>query len=93
MEYIILWILALFGLWNIISRVVESSYIDNSRGDIEVIIKAKNQEHTIEYLVKELVKISVVGKITVLDMESNDKTLDIVHRLERKNSMVRVVQK
>ena len=93
MEYIILWILALFGLWNIISRVVESLFIDNSRGDIEVIIKAKNQEHTIEYLVKELVKISVVGKITVLDMESNDKTLDIVHRLERKNSMVRVVQK
>lgn len=93
MEYIILWILALFGLWNIISRVVESLYIDNSRGDIEVIIKAKNHENIIEYLVKEIEKISIVGKITVFDMESNDETMDIVRKLEKNNSLVRVVQK
>ena len=29
MEYIILWILALFGLWDLISRIIESYYIEN----------------------------------------------------------------
>ena len=93
MEYIILWILALFGLWCLVSKIVESSYIDNSRGTIEVIIKYKNQENTIEYLVEELKKISVIGKITVLDMESNDKTIDTAHRIEWDNSMVRLIEK
>ena len=51
MEYIILWILALFGLWCLVSKIVESSYTDNSRGEIEVIIKVKNQENTIVYLI------------------------------------------
>jgi hypothetical protein len=85
--------LALFGLWCLVSKIVESSHIDNSRGTIEVIIKYKNQENTIEYLVEELKKISVIGKITVLDMESNDKTIDTVHRIERDNSMVRLIEK
>lgn len=93
MEYIILWILALFGLWCLVSRIVESSYIDNSRGEVEVIIKAKNQEHTIEYLINELKKISIIGKITVLDMESSDRTVDIVHRMEKDDSMVRLMEK
>ena len=92
MEYIILWILALFGLWCLVSKIVESSYTDNSRGEIEVIIKAKNQENTIVYLINELKKISMIGKIFVLDMESSDKTVDIVHSLEKEDSMVRLIE-
>jgi hypothetical protein len=92
MEYIILWILALFGLWCLVSKIVESLYTDNSRGEVEVIIKAKNQENTIEYLIKELKKIGMVGKITVLDMESSDRTVDIVHRIEKDDPVVRVIE-
>ena len=92
MEYIILWILALFGLWCLVSKIVESSYTDNSRGEVEVIIKAKNQENTIVYLINELKKINIIGKITVLDMESSDRTVDIVHRMEKDDPVVRVIE-
>ena len=35
----------------------------------------------------------MIGKISVFDMKSNDKTIDIVHRLEKDDSMVRLMEK
>jgi hypothetical protein len=34
----------------------------------------------------------MIGKIFVLDMESSDKTVDIVHSLEKEDSMVRLIE-
>lgn len=90
MESIILWILALFGLWSLISRAVESMYIDNRSGSVEVIVKVKNQEKIIEALARNLRKISIIGKITFIDMNSSDNTLLIAKKLKENDMMIEV---
>lgn len=90
MEYIILWILALFGLWDLITRIVESYHIENRRGDVEVTIKVKNQEHNIECLIKQIERIDLIGKINIEDDGSNDATLEIIHKLEKSHPQIRI---
>lgn len=90
MEYIILWILALFGLWDLITRIVESYHIENRRGDVEATIKVKNQEHNIEWLIKQIERIDLIGKINIEDEGSNDATLEIIHKLEKSHPQIRI---
>lgn len=90
MEYIILWILALFGLWNLIDKVVESYHIENRRGEVEITLKVKNQEHNIEWLVNQIEKIELIGKINIEDDGSNDTTLEIIHKLEKNHPQIKI---
>ena len=90
MEYIILWILALFGLWDLISRIIESYYIENRRGEVEISIKVKNQERNIEWLIKQIERIDFIGKINIEDGGSNDATLEIIHKLEKSHPQVSI---
>ena len=90
MEYIILWILALFGLWNLITRIIESYYIENRTGDVEVTIKVKNHEHNIEWLIRQIERIDLIGKINIEDDGSDDATLEIIHKLEKNHPQIRI---
>lgn len=89
MEYIILWILALFGLWNLADKIVESYHIENRRGEVEITLKVKNQEHNIEWLVNQIEKIELIGKINIEDDGSNDTTLELIHKLEKNHPQVK----
>ena len=88
MEYIILWILALFGLWDLIARIVESYYIENRRGEVDVTIKVKNQEHNIEWLIRQIERIDLIGKINIEDDGSNDATLEIINKLKKNHPQI-----
>lgn len=90
MEYIILWILALFGLWNLISKIIENYHIENRIGEIEITLKVKNQEHNIEYLIKQIEKIDLIGKINIEDDNSNDSTLEIIHKLKKNHPQIKI---
>ena len=90
MEYIILWILALFGLWNLITRIIESYYIENRTGDVEVTIKVKNHEHNIEWLIRQIERIDLIGKINIEDDGSDDATLETIHKLEKNHPQIRI---
>lgn len=85
MEYIILWIFALFGLWTLISNILESVYITNKEGCVEVILNVCNQEESIELLIKELSRIGMIGKIRIVDNNSTDNTMKIVEAISKKN--------
>ena len=54
MEYVVLWILALFGLWSLLSNVLEGFYSANMEGIFEINLKVCNQEDTIEILLNQL---------------------------------------
>lgn len=92
MESIILWILALFGILDLILRIIESLYIENGNGETDVVIKVKNQEKTIEALVRDLSKISLIGKIKVIDMNSNDATVEILKKIQKRNKIVEIIE-
>jgi len=92
MQYIIIWVLALFGLWEIISHLLDCIYWANHATDIEVVIKVCNQEATVENVVKEIFKLNSVWRITALDMGSTDDTIKVLRRMENEYSNLRVVE-
>lgn len=88
MEYIILWVFALFGLWSLISNIVESIYSKNRECNVDIILNVHNQENTIELLLDELSKVEMIGKIIIYDNGSTDGTVDIVKKIQRNNKKV-----
>ena len=88
MEYIILWVFALFGLWSLISNIIESFYISNMEGGFEIILNICNQEDTVEILINQLSRIDMVGKIKVFDNNSTDNTMEIIKKIQKSNPRV-----
>lgn len=104
---IMLWTLALYGLIEIIKTIVysytySSRGINDSDG-IYVIIATKNQEENIEgflrsdllnalYGNKDNIKdFTYIKDILVVDLESNDKTKEIVERMSKENDYIKVI--
>ena len=88
MEYIILWIFALFGVWSLISNIVESFYLQNSIGNFDIYLNVCNGEDTIESLIRELSRVSMINKIRINDNNSTDNTMAIVKRLKLNNPKI-----
>ena len=88
MEYIILWIFALFGLWALISNMLDSFYIKNKEGSIDITIEVYNQEDSIQILLKQLSKLDIIRKIKIFDNGSTDATIRIVQEMKRNNPKI-----
>ena len=88
MEYIILWILALFGLWSLVSNILDSFYTGNREGSIDVTLNVFNKEDTIQILIKQLTKLEIIRNIIIIDNGSTDNTLAIIKELQKTNSKI-----
>lgn len=92
MQYIILWVLALFGIWEIVSRLLDCVYWSNHAPDVEIVIRVCNQEAVVENIVREVFKLNSVWSVRVLDMGSTDGTLEVLRRMEREYSKLKVIE-
>ena len=86
----ILWVLALYGLIEIVKTIVYTYTYTNLRSDgIYVIIAAKNQEKKIEGFLRSFVFRLLYGKeetvkiIIVTDLDSHDETPKILEKLSQ----------
>lgn len=91
MYYIILWILALYGIWELSSRIVESMKKEDV--ECEVVVKVFNKEAGIEKLISDIEKLYLVNQITVIDIGSTDRTVAILRRLEEENVKIKVIER
>lgn len=90
-EYIlsgVLWVLALYGLFEIIKTIIYTYTYTNLKSDgIYVIVAAKNQEKKIEGFVRSFLFRLIYGKeenikdIIVVDLNSTDETKQILEKL------------
>ena len=94
----LLWTLAIYGLLEITKTIIYMFTYTNMRADgIYLIIAAKNQEEKIEgFLRSSLFKLlygkeDYVKNIMVTDLESMDKTKDILKKLSQDYDCVRVL--
>jgi len=88
MEYIILWIFALFGLWSIISNIIDGFYAQNNIGKFDIYLNVCNQEDAIESLIRDLSRVSMINKIKIIDNNSTDNTMEIIRRLKANNPKI-----
>ena len=84
----ILWVLALYGLVEIIQTIVYTYTYTNLKADgIYVIIAAKNQEKKIEGFLRSFLFRILYGKeenikdVIVVDLNSTDETKEILEKL------------
>ena len=100
MEFIlhgIFWVLALYGLFELVKDIIYICTYTNLKADgIYIIIAVKNQEERIEgFLRSSLFKLlygkeEYVKDIIVADLGSNDKTREIVDKMSLDYECVRI---
>lgn len=96
---VIVWILAIYGFIEIVISVVNSIiFVKNNIKDAYILIIVKNQEDTIEGIIRSIIFKNIYNKnenvfdnIIVADMGSTDNTLNILKRLSEEYSFLKVI--
>ena len=94
----IFWVLALYGLFEIIKNIIYICTYTNLKSDgIYVIIAAKNQENKIEGFLRAILFRIMYGKeecvkdVIVTDLNSSDDTMKILEKLSKDYDGIKVV--
>lgn len=94
----IFWICALYGIIEIIKNLLYIHSCNKIQTDgINLIVTVKNQEDKIEGLLRNLNfrilygKEDCINNIIVLDLNSSDKTKNIIDKFSNDNSFVKVI--
>ena len=96
---IVIWILAIYGLIEIIINIFNGiTLVNNNIKDMYILIAVKNQEDTIEGIVRSIVfkniyykNESLFNNIVIADMGSTDDTLHILRMLSKEYSFLKIV--
>ena len=94
----ILWILALYGLFELIRQIIYMITYTNMKADgIYIIIAVKNQEERIEGFLRSVLFKILYGKeenikdIIVTDLNSTDKTKEIINKMSTDYECVKII--
>lgn len=95
----IFWVLALYGLFEIIKNIIYICTYTNLKSDgIYMIIATKNQEKKIEGFLRNLLFRLIYGKeelikdVIVADLDSKDDTIKIVNNLNKEYECLKVTK-
>lgn len=93
----IFWVLALYGLFEIIKNIIYICTYTNLKSDgIYVIIATKNQENKIEGFLRTILFRIMYGKeecvkdVIVADLDSTDDTMKILNKLSKDYGNIKV---
>ena len=95
---IIIWTLALYGLFELVRSIINIFICTKLHTDgIYVIVATKNQENYIKGFLRNLMFKLIYGKeemiknIIVVDLNSTDKTKDIVEKLQNEYNEIKIL--
>ena len=93
----IFWVLALYGLFEIIKNIIYICTYTNLKSDgIYIIIATKNQENKIEGFMRSMLFRIMYGKeecvkdVIVTDLNSTDDTMKILNKLSKDYDNIKV---
>ena len=93
----IFWVLALYGLFEIIKNIIYICTYTNFKSDgIYVIIATKNQENKIEGFLRTFLFRIMYGKeecvkdVIITDLNSTDDTIEILNKLSKDYDNIKV---
>lgn len=96
---VLVWILALFGIIALLARVILGFRWSGigEKGGYNIIIWARNQDDTIEGLIREIILKSEIGgqeeavlNVVLVDGDSSDNTSQIMERLAKEYGLVKL---
>lgn len=94
----ILWVLALYGLFELIRQIIYMITYTNMKADgIYIVIAVKNQEERIEGFLRSVLFKILYGKeenikdIIVTDLNSTDKTKEIINKMSTDYECVKII--
>ena len=94
---VLVWTFALYGLFEIIKNILYiCTYTHLNTKGIYLVLAVKNQEETIEYLLRNMVFRMLYGKeeirnMMVVDLNSKDNTKKIVEKLEKEYEQIHLI--
>lgn len=94
---VIIWTLAIYGLFEIIKNIIYICTYTNLRSNgIYLLVAVKNQEENIECFLRNLLFRIIYGKeelknILVVDLNSKDNTKKIVENLEKEYEQINLI--
>lgn len=91
---LIIWILCIYGLFSIIQDCVNFNTYKKLEENIKFVMTVKNVENGIEEYIRELTYgRNFYNNLVVIDLESEDDTLEILHKLEKEKFNMKVLEK
>lgn len=91
---LVVWILCVYGVFSIIQDYIQSHTYRKIEENIKFVMTVKNVEDGIEEYIRDLTYgRNFYHHLVVVDMDSTDDTLKILHRLEREKFNMKVLEK
>ena len=92
--YGIIWCFAVYGMLVMIQEITRNNTYHKIEENVKLIMTVKNAEEGIENYVRELsFGRNFYNNLVVIDMESDDDTLDILKELEKENINMKILNK
>ena len=91
---LVLWVLCIYCLFSIIQDCVNFNTYKKLEENIKFVMTVKNVENGIEEYIRELTYgRNFYNNLVVIDLESEDETLNILHKLEKEKFNMKVLEK
>ncbi len=92
--YGIIWCFAVYGILVMIQEVTRNSTYRKIEENVKLIMTVKNAENGIENYIREVsLGRNFYNNLVVIDLDSDDETLCILHELEKENINMKVLNK
>ncbi len=92
--YGIIWCFAVYGILVMLQEITRNNTYHKIEENVKLIMTVKNAEDGIENYVRELsFGRNFYNNLVVIDMESDDDTLDILKELEKENINMKILNK
>ena len=91
---LIIWILCIYGFFSVIQDCVNFNTYRKLEENIKFVMTVRNVENGIEEYIRELTYgRNFYNNLVVIDMDSTDDTLEILHKLEKEKFNMKVLEK
>lgn len=91
---LVIWVLCIYGLFSIIQDCVNFNTYKKLEENIKFVMTVKNVENGIEEYIRELTYgRNFYNNLIVIDLDSEDDTANILHKLEKEKFNMKVLTK
>lgn len=91
---VVVWVLCIYGLFSLIQDYINFNMCKKIGNNINFIMTVKNAQNGIEEFLREISYSKIFcKKIKIIDLDSEDDTLKILHNLEKEKFNIQVLTK